>query len=152
MGRVIMNFNKITGLVTAFIVGIFLLFPCTGGADDVVIITNKSVSADTLKEEDVKNIFIGKMTSWNDNQKINFATLPNGDEIHRAFLKKFIKRTPEQYLRYWKKQIFTGKSRLPRSFQTEKGLLEYVASTKGAIGYVSTGQITDDIKVLTIQF
>ncbi len=147
-----MNFHKITGLVTAFIVGIFLLFPCTGGADDVVIITNKSVSADSLKEEDVKNIFIGKVTSWNDNQKINFATLPNGDEIHKAFLKKFIKRTPEQYSRYWKKQIFTGKSRIPKSFQTEKDMLEFVAGTKGAVGYASTSQITDDIKVLTIQF
>ena len=49
-----MNCNKITGLVTAFIVGILLLFPCVGGAEDVVIITNKSVAADTLNEEEVK--------------------------------------------------------------------------------------------------
>lgn len=146
-----MNCNKIIGLVTTFLVGIFLLFPCAGGAEDIVIITHKSVPADTLKEEDVKNIFIGKITSWSDNQKINFVTLPNDDDIHRAFLKKFVKRTPAQYSRFWKKQIFTGKGKTPKSFQTERDLLEYVASTVGAIGYVSTGQITDDIKVLTIQ-
>jgi ABC-type phosphate transport system substrate-binding protein len=152
-----MNCNKIIGLVTTFIVGIFLLFPCSVGADDgqnIIIITNKSVPADSLKQEDVKNIFIGKMTSWSNNEKINFATLPNGDEIHRAFLKKFVKRTPMQYSRYWKKQIFTGKGKTPKSFETEKDLLEYVATTKGAIGYITTGQISDginDVKVLTIQ-
>jgi ABC-type phosphate transport system substrate-binding protein len=147
-----MNCNKITGLVTAFIVGIFLLFPCTGGAEDVVIITNKSVSADSLNKEEVKNIFIGKKTRWDDNEKINFVTLPKSDETHRVFLKKFVKRTPAQYSRHWKKQIFTGKGKKPKSFQTEKGLLEYVASTKGAIGYISTGVITDDIKVLSVKF
>ena len=146
-----MNCNKIIGLVTTFIVGIFLLFPGTGGAEDIVIITNKSVTADTLKEEDVKNIFIGKMTSWSDNQKINFATLPNDDELHKAFLKKFVKRTPAQYARFWKKQIFTGKGKTPKSFQTEQDMVDFVASTKGAIGYVSTSQITDAIKVPLIQ-
>jgi len=150
-GGVIMNCNKITGLVTAFIVGIFLIFPSTGGADDVVIITNKSVATDTLKEEEVKNIFIGKMTSWDGNQKINFVTLPKSDETHREFLKRFVKRTPAQYSRHWKKQIFTGKGKKPKSFQTEKGLLEYVAKTSGAIGYISTAQITDQIKVLKIK-
>jgi ABC-type phosphate transport system substrate-binding protein len=144
-----MSRKQITALTTIFIVGIFFLFPRMGEADDVVIITNKSVPIDTLKKEDIKNIFIGKMTRWNDNEKINFVTLPKS-KIHEGFLKKFVKKTPEQYSRHWKKQIFTGKGNKPRSFKTEESLIDYVASTKGAIGYVSPELINDKIKVLTV--
>lgn len=130
-------------------VGIFFLFPRMGDADEVVIITNKSVPTDMLKKEDIKNIFTGKMTRWEDNQKITFVTLPQS-EIHHGFLKEFVKRTPEQYSRHWKKQIFTGKGTKPRSFKTQEKLINYVAGTKGAIGYISSEVITDKIKVLKV--
>jgi len=144
-----MNRKQITALITVFIVGIFFLFPRMGDADDVVIITNKNVSIDMLKKEDIKNIFTGKKTRWNDNKKIKFVTLPKS-RVHKGFLKKFVKRTPEQYSRHWKKQIFTGKGTKPRSFKTQEGLLNYVARTKGAIGYISPQVVTDKIKVLTV--
>ncbi len=144
-----MNRKRITALITVFIVGIFFLFPRMGDADEVVIITNKSVPTDMLNKEDIKNIFTGKMTRWEDNQKITFVTLPQS-KIHQGFLKEFVKRTPEQYSRHWKKQIFTGKGTKPRSFKTQEKLIDYVASTKGAIGYISSKIITDKIKVLKV--
>jgi len=144
-----MNRKQIKTLVTVFIVGIFFLFPRMGDADDIVIITNKSVSTDTLKKEDIKNIFIGKMTRWDDNKKIKFVTLQRS-RVHKGFLKKFVKRTPEQYSRHWKKQIFTGKGNKPRSFKTQERLINYVAGTKGAIGYISPEVITDNVKLLKV--
>jgi len=144
-----MNPKQIKGLIMVFIVGVLLLFPRMGDADEVIIITNKSVPVDKLNKEDIKNIFIGKMTRWDDNQRINFVTLPKS-KVHEGFLREFVKRTPEQYSRHWKKQIFTGKGNTPKSFKTQESLINYVANTKGAIGYISPDAISDRIKVITV--
>jgi len=63
-----------------------------------------------------------------------------------------VKRTPEQYRRFWKKEEITGKGRRPVSFKVEKDMIEYVANTSGAIGYVSAAAPTDGVKVLSINF
>jgi len=149
MGGLIMNPKQIKALIMVFIVGILFSFPRMGDADEVIIITNKSVPVDQLNQEEVKNIFIGKITRWDDSQKVKFVILSNS-KVHIGFLKKFVKRTPEQYSRHWKKQIFTGKGNKPRSFKTQESLIDYVANTKGAIGYVSQGVISDRIKVIRV--
>ena len=144
-----MNPKQIKVLITVFIAGVLFISPCMGDADEVIIITNKSVPVDALNKEDIKNIFIGKMTRWDDSQKIKFVTIPKS-KVHKGFLKEFVKRTPEQYSRHWKKQIFTGKGNKPRSFKTQESLINYVANTKGAIGYISPDFISDRIKVITV--
>lgn len=146
-----MNRNLTAGLIIAAIAGLLFSFPSSGSAGDVLIISNKSVSADSLTSDDVKKIFVGKKTRWDDNKKINFVILEN-DGIYRDFLREYVKRTPEQYRRFWKKQVFTGKGRRPVSFKVEKDMIEYVANTSGAIGYVSTTAPTDGVKVLSINF
>jgi ABC-type phosphate transport system substrate-binding protein len=146
-----MNRNLTAGLIIAAIAGLLFSFPSSGSAGDVLIISNKSVSAESLTSDDVKKIFVGKKTRWDDNKKINFVILEN-DGIHKDFLREYVKRTPAQYRRFWKKQVFTGKGRRPISFKVEKDMIEYVANTSGAIGYVSTTASTDDVKVLSVNF
>ncbi|MBW1893436.1 MAG: substrate-binding domain-containing protein [Deltaproteobacteria bacterium] len=146
-----MNRNLTVGLVIAAIAGLLFSFPSSGSAGDVLIISNKSVSADSLTNDDVKKIFIGKKTRWDDNKKISFV-LMDSNGVHKDFLREYVKRTPAQYRRFWKKQVFTGKGRRPISFKVEKDMIEYVANTSGAIGYISASAATDGVKVLSINF
>lgn len=146
-----MNRNLTVGLVIAAIAGLLFSFPSSGSAGDVLIISNKSVSADSLTSDDVKKIFVGKKTRWDDNKKINFVLLDKSN-VHKDFLREYVKRTPEQYRRFWKKQVFTGKGRRPISFKNERDMIEYVANTSGAVGYVSASAASDKVKVLNINF
>ena len=136
-------------LTLAIAVGMCFTFPSAGSAGDVFIIAHKSVPVSSITKGEIKKIFIGKMTRWPDDKKINFVTMDPG-ETHNKFLQNYIKRTPAQYNRYWKKQVFTGKGRKPKSFKTDKGVARYVASTEGAIGYVSDKNVANEVKVLSI--
>ncbi len=118
-------------------------------AGDVVLVCHKSVPEDSLTRRDIKNIFLGKKTEWADSQKIVFVTL-KGSEAHEFFLREYLGKTMFQYANYWKKQLFTGKGRPPRSFDTDTELIKYVANTKGAIGYVSSGADRDSVKVVSV--
>jgi len=115
---------------------------------EVILISNKSVSASSLSENDVQDIFLGKTAKWPDGSKIHFVTL-KGD-VHKDFLKQYIKRTESQYNTYWKKMLFTGKGNRPKEFDSEKEMIDWVASTEGAIGYVSKSTGAGSAKVISV--
>ncbi len=119
-------------------------------SDDVIIICNKNVYDDTLSRKDIKNIFLGRKTEWSNKQKIIFVTLKNTD-VHEIFLKKYVGKTSFQYANFWKKQLFTGKGKPPKSFNTEESLRDYVADTDGTIGYISSVPDKSKVKIISVQ-
>ena len=130
-----------------FILCIALLEPVLSSADDLVIITNENVPTSVLSKDDIKQIFLGKKTTWDNGEKIIFV-VQTGTDANTSFLKTYILKNAYQFDIYWKKQVFTGKGKAPKSFSSEQELVQFVSQTPGAIGYVSSG--TDIGKVKTI--
>lgn len=125
---------------------VFCIIPGLCFAGDVVVIVNPSVPETALSKKDLCNIYLGKKTSWSDGSKIKFVVL-KGD-THASFLKDYVGKTENQFKTFWKKQVFTGKGSPPKEFDSARAMIEYVAQTAGAIGYVPAG--TDVSKVKTI--
>jgi ABC-type phosphate transport system substrate-binding protein len=115
---------------------------------EVLIIANKNVPEDSISKTEVKDIFLGKTVKWADKSNISFVILKN--DVHKAFLKEYIKRSSSQYGNYWKKMVFTGKGMKPKAFDTEKELVQYVAETKGSIGYISKGTEMMNVKTINV--
>lgn len=126
-------------LITASISSVF--------AQDVVVICNKNVSENVLNQIDINKIFLGKKTEWSNSQNIKFAIMKKED-IHKIFLKEYIGKTEAQFRTYWKKMVFTGKGRLPLSFDTPEEMIQYVAQTEGAVGYIPKDAADDSVKIL----
>ncbi len=127
-----------------------LLFPVLALAGEVVIIGNSSVSTSSLSQEDVSYIFLGKKRIWEDGERITFAIQKKSD-THDEFLKQYVKKTPTQFSNYWKKQIFTGKGSSPHAVNTDQEMLKFVAETKGAVGYVSSGTSLNNVKTISVE-
>ncbi|MBN1382386.1 MAG: substrate-binding domain-containing protein [Deltaproteobacteria bacterium] len=120
-------------------------------AADIAVIVNKNVTQDTLSEDNLKDIYLGRTTAWQNGTKVEFVILNDQLGIHEDFLKKYIGRSSAQYRNFWKKQVFTGKGRMPKQFDSEGKLLEYVSTTDGAIGYVLADTAKESsVKVLSI--
>lgn len=133
-----------------FIVFVVLLsiIPAVSLAGDVVIIKNKSVSDSTLSKDDLSKIYLGKKSSWSDGSRIRFVVLEGS--THAAFLKNYVGKTESQFNTFWKKQVFTGKGSPPEEFNSDKAMVDFVAQTTGAIGYVSAGTDVSKVKTITI--
>ncbi len=144
-----MKAKILIGLILAAIVGMGLTFPGVASAQDVVIIANSNAPAGSLTSDDIKNIFLAKKTQWDDGAKINFVTLKAG-QTHTDFLKNYLGKSSSQFQRYFRTLVFTGKGKVPQSFDSEEGIVGYVAGTDGAIGYVSSGTDTGSAKVITV--
>ncbi len=118
-------------------------------AENVVIICNKNVSESSLSKTDVKQIFLGQKSQWSDGSSISIMTLKKGD-THKQFCKTFTRKSTSQFRAYWKKMVFTGKGQNPPTVATEKELIEFVIKTEGAVGYLSTQNVSDLVKTLSV--
>ncbi len=129
-----------------------LLFLFTPGivAADVLVITNKDVPEKDLSKDDIKNIFLGKKVQWKDNSKIHFVISKDPD-LHKSFLKAYVKRSTKQFKAYWRKMVFTGEGRKPKSFESTEELLKYVSSTPGAVGYIDKNTTAVNVNTLTVK-
>ena len=130
-----------------------LLFPLlimeTASAD-ILIITNKNVAEDSMTQDDIKNIFLGKKSKWHDNTKVHFVVSDNPD-LNKMFLKSYVKKTPKQFKAYWKNMVFTGQGKKPKEFKSTEELLKYVETTDGAIGYVDADTTVVNVKTISVQ-
>jgi ABC-type phosphate transport system substrate-binding protein len=73
-----------------------------------------------------------------------------GGPAHEVFLSHHIGENPDEFRTRWRKAVFTGQGAMPKEFNSERALLEYVAATPGAIGYVSRVTADNPVKVLTV--
>lgn len=117
-------------------------------AEQLRVIGNRSVPVASLEQREIRNIYLGKKKVWENGMRVQFVILGKGD-TQDAFLNKYLKKNHNTFTRYWKKKVFTGGGQAPKSFDKERDLVEYVEKTKGAIGFVTSGAATDQVKILS---
>jgi ABC-type phosphate transport system substrate-binding protein len=137
-------------LMISSAMALMLFIPNLLMAGDIVIIGNKSVVESKINKQDLKNIFLGKKTTWSDNKKIVFVTQDNAG-VSDQFLSEYVNKSVSQFSSYWKEKVFTGQGTPPKSFASDKELVQFVSQTEGAIGYVSSGEGLDNVKKLTAE-
>jgi hypothetical protein len=116
-------------------------------AQDVILVANKSVQISEINDADLRAIFIGAKTRFSDGSHAEPVTLKGGP-AHEVFLKKHLGEEPEDFRAQWRKAVFTGQGAMPKAFSSESALIEYVATTPGAVGYVSRISPQDNVKCL----
>ena len=128
---------------------IFLFFPLSAFSE-IVLIANKNVEENSLSKEEVKNIFLGNKKKWSNNNMIQFVIQKKGP-VHKDFLKAHIGRSEQQYRMTLRQMVFLGKGNLPKECNSDKEMIEYVAKTDNAIGYVESNSVNDTVKKMAVK-
>jgi len=128
--------------------GLALLGPLASAAD-AVFITNPA-GPDSITTGDIKAFLLGTKTKWDGGGIVKLAVLDSGT-THEAVIQEYTSRSADQFGKYWKKQVFTGKGISPDTFKTDAEMIDFVARTPGAFGYVSPGTTTTGVKILSVQ-
>jgi ABC-type phosphate transport system substrate-binding protein len=120
-------------------------------AQEVAVVANKSVKASDVSADELRDIFTGDKTSLKDGTHAVPVTLKGG-AAHEAFLKKYVGKSDAAFRAAWRSLVFTGQGAMPKTFDTDAAALEYIASTPGAIGYVSAGAANHEgVKILAVR-
>ncbi len=116
-------------------------------AQDVVLVANKSVQITEIRDADLRAIFTGQKTRFADGSHAVPVTLKGGP-AHEVFLRNHVGESPDEFRAQWRKVVFTGQGAMPKTFDSETAVIEYVAATPGAVGYVSRISPQENVKFL----
>lgn len=119
-------------------------------ADDVAFISHPDAKVSALTPAEVKAILIGNQTSWSGGGNIRLC-LQGAGAAHEAVLKTYVERSSDQFDKFWKKLVFTGKGAPPEILGDDAAVLAYVAKTPGAFGYVATASVTPAVKTIPVR-
>lgn len=116
---------------------------------EAVFIAHPDTAAASLSKDQLKSILLGTQTKWDGGGVIKLAVLAEGP-THESVISTFTGRTADQFDKYWKKQVFTGKGIMPDQFKTDADIVAFVARTPGAFGYADSAAATG-VKVIAVQ-
>lgn len=101
------------------------------------VIANVQVETKQLSKTTARSIFAMRVHQWPDGTPIKVFVLQDQNPTHNEFCKSILGMFPYQLRRIWDRQVFSGTGSAPVVVKSEQEMLNAVASTEGAIGYIS---------------
>jgi hypothetical protein len=124
--------------------------PGTTAAADIKIIVNPSVKVSGITVEDLRRVFLLLKSTVDGGVRVEPVLLRAGP-VHQTFLRDYMGRTGPALETYYRSLLFSGKASVPQTCANDAEMISYVASTKGAIGYVSASAASDRVRTVEIK-
>jgi hypothetical protein len=115
------------------------------------LIANKDLSGSELSRTEARLFFTMRLRNWSNDRPVKVFVLPDDDPLHSKFTKTILGLFPYQLRRVWDRQLFTGTGQVPVTVANEQEMLQRVASTPGAIGYLANSPGDDRVQVIKVR-
>jgi ABC-type phosphate transport system substrate-binding protein len=114
---------------------------------EVAVIANPSVSVRQVDKAMLFDLYSGDVKEWDNGDPIILVDLKPKSDVKSAFY-DFLGKSASRMKSIWMKNLLTGDGQPPESLDSQAAIVEMVASTPGAIGYVDHKLVTE--RVITI--
>jgi ABC-type phosphate transport system substrate-binding protein len=112
--------------------------------EPLMVITSKPHAS--LPQATLRAIFAMRMRQWpDDGSPITVFVLQPSDPLHAEFCKTVLDVFPYQLQRVWDRLVYSGTGQAPIELSSLEEMRKRIASTPGAIGYLSTDRIDDNL-------
>jgi ABC-type phosphate transport system substrate-binding protein len=125
----------------------FILLGAAAAQAQVAVIANKSVSESSISAGKLNDIYSLRLKTWNNGKEIVPVTLKSDNETSQKFFGSLGKPMMEMK-KLWMKIQLTGEGQPPTGVGSDDDMIAKVASTPGAIGFVSADKVNGSVKVL----
>jgi ABC-type phosphate transport system substrate-binding protein len=121
-----------------------------GRAQEPAFVVNKDTKVASLTADDVKNILLGTKLKFDDGTSIRLAVLVDG-QVHEKVVRGFTQRSVDQFEKYWKRLVFTGKGIMAEQCKGDAEVIDYVSKNPGAFGYVDKSSVTPAVAIVEVK-
>lgn len=102
-----------------------------------VVIVNAGTGSNTMSLSEVRAIFSMRLRRWENGVAVSVFVLKSDSATHAEFCKSVLNVYPQQLQAAWDRIVYSGTGNPPTVVNSEEEMRAVVASTPGAIGYVS---------------
>jgi hypothetical protein len=114
-----------------------------------MIIASTNVRATEVSKSDLRDIFSGSSSSLGNTHVT--PVLLKGGPVNDEFLSAYIGKSDLAFRTGWRSLVFSGQATMPRSFDSEAAVVDYVAHNPGVIAYIGKGTPHEGVKLVAIR-
>ena len=134
-----MTLRKILPLILVLFAGLAL-------ADDIVVIGDPALPK--LNVMTIQKIFTGRIVEV-DGLSITPVNAVHGTTLRSKFFAAYLGQDEDKYTAYWTVRRFIGKGVPPKDIENDAGVINYVQSHPGAVGYINAADLRPGLNVLS---
>jgi ABC-type phosphate transport system substrate-binding protein len=123
---------------------------CSATGAQVVVIANPGVAATDVSKAELRDIFTGASSSLKDGRQVTPVLLKQG-AVNDNFLDLYVGKSDSAFRASWRSILFSGQGMMPKTLDSDQAVVEYVAHTAGAIGYIGKATAHDGVKILVVR-
>jgi ABC-type phosphate transport system substrate-binding protein len=124
--------------------------PSMASAAVVAVVSSKSTLVN-LSENEVTDIFLGKLNRLPGGETIAPVDQPEESTVREEFYLKFGGKSQAQLKAHWSKVIFTGRGKPPKRVANSTEVKKLLSDNPNAIGYIDSADLDASVKVLQIR-
>lgn len=121
--------------------------PCTLAAVAIVVNTENT---STLNIESIRKIFLGKIQTYANGEKIDAFNLPKKSPLREVFRENVLRKSEVRLQSYWSRMLFFPTAQPPGIIGRSKEVKALIKANPHAIGYIDTQDLDDTVRVLMI--
>lgn len=137
------------------LLGLALLFALcvrpVAGDPGVSVIASPSLSQTSIPLSTLRAIYSMRLHRWPDGTPVRVYVFQDDTPEHAAFSKTVLQVFPHQLRQGWDRLVFSGLGQYPEQVASEREMLDKVAATPGAVGYIKTSEINQNVRVLQVR-
>lgn len=116
----------------------------------VVVIANPSVKSAEVSAADLRDVFTGASSTFKDGSHITPVLLKAG-AVNDSFLTLYVGKSDSAFRANWRSMLFSGQGVMPRTLESDAAVVEFVAHTPGAVGYIAKTSPHEGVKTLNVR-
>jgi ABC-type phosphate transport system substrate-binding protein len=128
-----------------------LLSPATASPESFKVIVNPSVAGAKFPRAALAQIYLGKARSWGDGSPITPVDQSAVSPVRRAFSDSVLGTPVDAVKRHWMRNVSAGQ--LPPAVkESDAAVIAFVASSRGAVGYISdSAEVPATVRVVGVE-
>lgn len=119
--------------------------------NDLAVVVNKANSVSNLTKSQLRKLVLGEQGSWPGGVKVTVALRSPGNPERAGVLRAVCRMSEDDYAQHAMHTDFTGEAASPpRMVSSAAAVRQLVASVPGAIGFLPLKEVTDSVKVVSV--
>ena len=138
----------------ALLASLFGVAPSTAHAQEsepLAIVVNRSNPLSEISLVDLRRVFRGQRSRWSNGRRVTLVMRDPGTREREAILQSLYGVAEDDYHRTYMQAVFSGETTdAPKTLASTNGVLRFVYTVPGAIGYVRARDVDASVKTLRV--